>query len=91
LGKKFHSLRNASYKAREDEKKGFYWLAEHMLILEIEDIQTGQKKYVAGAFPSQSGKTNMAMMTPPEALRDNYKTRVISDDIAWLYVGKDRN
>lgn len=84
LGKKFHSLRQASYDAR---KEG--WLAEHMLILGITDKQTGETRYVTGAFPSASGKTNLAMLKPPASLADRYEVSVVGDDIAWLRVGED--
>ena len=84
LGKKFFSLRQAS---KDGFKHG--WLAEHMLILEIEDRLTGEKKYITAAFPSASGKTNLAMLEPPAGLQDRYRVRVIGDDIAWLRIGPD--
>lgn len=84
LGKKFHSLRQASYDAR---KEG--WLAEHMLILGVTDKKTGETRYVTGAFPSASGKTNLAMMKPPASLADRYELTVVGDDIAWLRIGED--
>ena len=89
LSKKFHSLRQAGYDAWTDAKRGRHWLAEHMMILGVEDRRTGRVRYVTGAFPSASGKTNLAILMPPESLEGRYRTWLVGDDIAWLFVGKD--
>jgi len=82
LSKKCHALRIASYEAKNEG-----WLAEHMLVVGIED-PNGRLHYISGAFPSASGKTNLAMLKPRGIFKE-WKVWTLSDDIAWLHIDKD--
>ncbi|MCI0778286.1 MAG: phosphoenolpyruvate carboxykinase (GTP), partial [Chloroflexi bacterium] len=84
LAKIAHGLRLASFDAHQNG-----WLVDQMGLMGIENLKTGETKYLIVGFPSASGKTNLVMTEPPDALRDQYKVHFLGDDIVWMYVGDD--
>ncbi|MFD1824474.1 MULTISPECIES: phosphoenolpyruvate carboxykinase (GTP) [Mumia] len=82
LGKIAHGLRQGAYDGWDSRK----YLAEQYMLIGIHDKETGETYHVCGGFPSASGKTNLAMMLPPDALGDRYHVSFYGDDIAWLWV-----
>ncbi len=85
LGKIAHGLRQAAYDGWASGK----FLSEQFMLIGIKDKETGKEYHVCGGFPSASGKTNLAMMLPPDGLGDRYEVSFYGDDIAWLWVGED--
>ncbi len=82
LGKIAHGLRQAAYDGWASGK----FLAEQYMLIGIHDKETGRDYHICGGFPSASGKTNLAMMLPPDGLGDRYQVKFYGDDIAWLWV-----
>lgn len=85
LGKIAHALRQASYDGRSSGR----FLAEQFLLLGVRDLETGKTAHICGGFPSASGKTNLAMTLPPQALGERYRVDFYGDDIAWMWVDDD--
>ncbi|HET7349900.1 MAG TPA: phosphoenolpyruvate carboxykinase (GTP) [Marmoricola sp.] len=85
LGKIAHGLRQGAYDGWASGK----FLAEQYMLIGIHDKQTGSTYHICGGFPSASGKTNLAMMLPPDALGDRYTVTFYGDDIAWLWVNEE--
>ena len=85
LGKIAHGLRQAAYDGWASKE----FLSEQFMLIGIKDKETGKEYHICGGFPSASGKTNLAMMLPPDALGDRYEVSFYGDDIAWLWVGDD--
>ncbi|WP_432476176.1 phosphoenolpyruvate carboxykinase (GTP) [Nocardioides sp. GXQ0305] len=85
LGKIAHGLRQAAYDGWASRE----FLSEQFMLIGITDRETGEKWHICGGFPSASGKTNLAMMLPPDGLGDRYHVEFYGDDIAWLWVGDD--
>lgn len=85
LGKIAHGLRQACYDGWDSNE----FLAEQFMLIGITDKETGRRYHIAGGFPSASGKTNLAMMLPPDALGERYQVDYYGDDIAWMWVNPD--
>ncbi|MBC9958290.1 phosphoenolpyruvate carboxykinase (GTP) [Yimella sp. cx-51] len=85
LGKIAHGLRLAAYDGWASKD----FLSEQFMLIGIKDKKTGKEYHICGGFPSASGKTNLAMMLPPDAMGDRYEVSFYGDDIAWLWVGDD--
>lgn len=85
LGKIAHGLRLAAYDGWDSKE----FLSEQFMLIGITDKETGERYHICGGFPSASGKTNLAMMLPPEGMGDRYQVDFYGDDIAWLWVKED--